>query len=203
MKRLLDVVLAGLGVLLLAPLLAILAVLVRLSSPGPAIYRARRVGLHGKPFELLKFRSMRVEPLQGAAITRAGDPRVTRIGRILRAYKLDELPQLINVVRGDMSLVGPRPEDPKYTALYDGGQREILSYRPGITSAASLLYRDEESMLSGEDWEHTYVTKVMPAKLRIDLDYMRKRSVLSDFRLIFRTLASAAGGTRPRNGEVS
>lgn len=191
MKRLFDLVFAVLGVVALSPLFVLIALAVRVSSRGPVIYAARRTGRHGQPFRLFKFRSMYVASAPGAAITRAGDPRVTPIGRFLRAYKLDELPQLFNVIRGDMSLVGPRPEDPHYTAMYSPAQRTILDVRPGITSAASLLYRDEESVLIGDDWERTYIERIMPDKLRIDLEYQARRTMLSDVRLIFATVRAA------------
>lgn len=190
MKRLFDLVCAAVGLLLLSPFFAVIAVAVRLTSRGPVIYRARRVGRHGRLFDLLKFRSMYVSSVPGAGITRAADPRVTPVGRILRATKLDELPQLINVLRGEMSLVGPRPEDPRYTALYDEEQRKVLDVRPGITSAASLLYRDEESTLTADDWERQYVEQIMPEKLRIDLEYLRRQSLASDVGLILKTLAA-------------
>jgi lipopolysaccharide/colanic/teichoic acid biosynthesis glycosyltransferase len=125
--------------------------------------------------------------IQGPCITALGDERITWFGRFLRRTKLDELPQLINVLKGEMSLVGPRPEDPRYVALYTDKQRQILSVRPGITSAASLAYRQEERMLSGPDWEITYRTRVMPAKLAIDLDYISRRSILTDLWLLLRT----------------
>lgn len=192
-SRLFDLVASAIGILLLSPLLLAVAVAVRVTSAGPAFHRAKRVGKDGHLFELYKFRSMRVGGAGGAAITRAGDPRVTPIGRIIRRAKLDELPQLFNVVKGDMSLVGPRPEDPRYVAMYDAEQRRILSVRPGITSAASLQYRDEESHLTGDDWERTYIEKIMPEKLRIDLDYLAKKSLLTDLRLIFATVGTMFG----------
>lgn len=199
MKRLFDVIVSVVALILLAPLFAVLAAAVRFTSRGPVIYRARRAGLHGKPFDLLKFRSMVSSPVQGTAITRAGDPRITRVGAFLRAYKLDELPQLVNVVRGEMSFVGPRPEDPRYVELYDAEQRGILEVLPGITSAASLLYRDEEAHLTGDDFERHYVDTIMPHKLRIDLEYARERTLFSDLVLIVRTLAAAMRKTPPEN----
>lgn len=203
MKRLFDFVVAAVALIPLAPVLIVLAIAVRVTSRGPVIYRARRAGLRGEPFDLWKFRSMYSSPSQGAAITRSGDPRVTPLGRILRAYKLDELPQLINVLRGDMSLVGPRPEDPRYVALYNDEQRAILDQLPGITSAASLLYRDEESHLTGGDWERHYVDTIMPDKLRIDLEYARRRTLLSDIMLIVKTAAAMVPGNRPKKDSDS
>jgi len=188
MRRLLDIAASATGLLILSPLFALLAAAVRLSSPGPAFHRGERVGRGGRLFVLYKFRSMRVEA--GPAITRAGDSRVTPVGRFLRRTKLDELPQLLNVLWGDMSLVGPRPEAPGYVALYDAEQRRILEERPGITSPASLLYRSEEAQLTGDDWERVYVERIMPAKLRIDLDYCRRRTLVSDLRVIAGTIAT-------------
>jgi len=189
MRRLLDLAVSAAGLLFLSPLFAILAIAVKVSSPGPAFHRGERIGRGGKPFRLYKFRSMRVAE-GGAAITRAGDPRVTAVGRFLRRTKLDELPQLINVLTGDMSLVGPRPEAPRYVEMYDEEQRRILAARPGITSPASLLYRSEEEQLVGPEWERLYVETIMPAKLRIDLEYLEDRTLVSDLRVIARTIAA-------------
>jgi lipopolysaccharide/colanic/teichoic acid biosynthesis glycosyltransferase len=190
MKRALDLVGSAVGIAFLLPLFAAVGAAVKLSSPGPVLYRAERVGRFGKPFHLLKFRTMRVEP--GPRITRHGDPRVTRVGRFLRRTKLDELPQLFNVLRGEMSLVGPRPEDPRYVALYSAEQRAVLEVPPGITSPASVQYRNEESLLAGEEWEEHYRTRIMPEKLRIELDYLRRRTMVSDLQLIVRTIISVA-----------
>jgi lipopolysaccharide/colanic/teichoic acid biosynthesis glycosyltransferase len=186
-----DVAAAAAGLALLSPLLLAVALAIKLSDGGPALYRARRVGKDGAPFYLYKFRTMVVNAAgQGPGITASGDPRITRIGRRLRRTKLDELPQLINVLRGDMSLVGPRPEDPRYVALYTPDQREVLRARPGITGAASLAYRHEEALLSGEDWETRYRGEVMPAKLALDREYLARRTVVSDVHLILRTAAA-------------
>jgi lipopolysaccharide/colanic/teichoic acid biosynthesis glycosyltransferase len=176
---------ASLGlILLVAPVSAADAV-DSVDSAGPIFYRAQRVGKDGVLFYLYKFRSMTAgADKQGPGITAAGDSRVTRVGRFLRRTKLDELPQLINVLKGEMSLVGPRPEDPRYVALYTPEQRPVLAARPGITSAASLQYRHEEQLLSGADWETVYRQEVMPAKINIDLAYWQKRTVWSDLRLI-------------------
>lgn len=189
LKRLFDVVASGVGLVLLSPLLLALALAVKLGSPGPIFYRANRVGRYGVPFKLLKFRSMVINADQiGPAVTGAADPRITRVGRFLRRTKLDELPQLINVLRGDMSLVGPRPEDPRYVALYTDEQRQVLNVRPGITSLASVAYRNEEAMLVGDDWEKHYVEQIMPAKLTVDLEYARNASLWRDVRVILGTL---------------
>ena len=188
-RRLLDVIAAAGGLIVLSPLFLLTAVLIKRDSPGPVFYRARRVGKDGHEFRLYKFRSMVAgADRKGPGITAAGDSRVTKVGRFLRRTKLDELPQLINVLTGDMSLVGPRPEDPRYVALYTQEQRQVLAVRPGITSAASLTYRDESTLLSGEDWERRYIQKIMPHKLAIDLDYQARRTLASDLNLILRTV---------------
>ncbi len=188
-RRVLDLTVALAGLLVLSPLFLALAVWIKLDSPGPVFYRARRMGRGGTPFHLFKFRSMAANADRlGPGITAAGDNRITRSGRFLRRTKLDELPQLINVLRGEMSLVGPRPEDPRYVALYSPEQRRVLDVRPGITSAASLAYRHEEQLLVGPDWERIYREKVMPAKLAIDLAYLQRRTLASDLALIAQTI---------------
>jgi lipopolysaccharide/colanic/teichoic acid biosynthesis glycosyltransferase len=187
--RVLDVVAAAVGLALLSPVFGIIALWVKLTSPGPVFYRALRVGRNGLPLRLYKFRSMVAgADQQGPGITAAGDHRVTRVGAILRQTKLDELPQLINVLSGEMSLVGPRPEDPRYVALYSSEQRRILSVRPGITSPASLHYRNESAALKGDDWERVYVETVMPHKLAIELEYLSHRSFWTDVKMIILTL---------------
>jgi lipopolysaccharide/colanic/teichoic acid biosynthesis glycosyltransferase len=189
--RVVDLLASILGIIFLSPLFLLLAALIKLTSPGPIFYLAVRVGQHGRPFRLYKFRTMRVDAdKEGPGITSAGDRRITPIGRFLRRTKLDELPQLINVLQGEMSLVGPRPEDPRYVALYTPEQRRVLEARPGITSSASLAYRHEEELLTGPDWETVYRTEVMPAKLAIDLDYLARRTFWSDLGLIFRTIVA-------------
>lgn len=189
LKRGFDIVASGVGLFLLAPVFAIIALAVRLNSKGPVFYCATRIGQHGKPFCLYKFRSMVVNAdQQGPAITGAGDRRITSVGRFLRRTKLDELPQLINVLCGEMSLVGPRPEDARYVALYTPAQRAILDYRPGITRMASLTYRNEEQLLSGPNWEKMYLENVMPAKLAIDLEYAQHATLFTDIVLILRTI---------------
>lgn len=191
MKRTFDVVAAGLGLILLSPLLAAIAIAIKLDDGGPVFYRALRAGKDGVPFRLYKFRTMIVNAeRRGPAITSKGDSRVTRTGRLIRGTKLDELPQLINVVKGEMSLVGPRPEDPRYVALYTLEQRQVLTVAPGITSAASLAYRHEEQLLSGDDWETIYRTQVMPEKLAIDLDYLKQRTLWTDIKLILHTIVA-------------
>lgn len=189
LRRALDIAASAVGLLVLSPLFAVIAAAIVLENGRPVFYRGRRVGRAGRPFYLLKFRTMVPDADRlGPAITAKGDPRVTRVGRWLRRTKLDELPQLLNVLRGEMSLVGPRPEDPKYVALYDADQRRVLSVRPGLTSPASLAFRDEEQRLAGEDWEQVYREQILPAKLAIDLEYLSRRTVASDLRLVLRTL---------------
>lgn len=190
-KRAFDIISAAAGLIILSPVLLAIGAAVKLHDGGAVFYRARRVGKGGELFDVLKFRTMIPDAhKQGPGITASGDARVTPVGRLLRKTKLDELPQLINVVRGEMSLVGPRPEDPRYVEQYTADQREILSIRPGITSAASLAYRNEEQLLSGDDWERLYLDEVMPAKLAIDLEYIRHRSLATDISLIVRTVKS-------------
>lgn len=189
-RRCLDVVVAGLGLLVLAPVMLILAVLVKLSSPGPVLFRQERVGFMGKPFILLKFRSMRPS-VGGPQVTAGGDDRITPIGRFMRKWKLDELPQLVNVLRGDMTLVGPRPEVPRYVAYYTPQERQVLSVRPGITGKTQLEYRNEEALLAGRaDAEEYYIKEVMPAKLRLDLEYIQSRSLLGDLAILLRTVVA-------------
>jgi len=188
MKRIFDLVGSLVGLAILWPFFLVIAVAVKLSSRGPVFFRGNRIGRGGVPFKLLKFRTMRVNDGSGPVVTTAGDTRVTAVGRVLRKYKLDELPQLVNVVRGEMSLVGPRPEDPRYVAMYTPEQRRILDFLPGLTSAASIRYRDEEQLLTGPDWERTYIDVVMPEKIRIDVEYLERRSLLGDVRLIAETL---------------
>jgi lipopolysaccharide/colanic/teichoic acid biosynthesis glycosyltransferase len=188
-KRVFDVVVSTAGLVLASPLLLLIAVANFLTSPGPIFYMAPRVGLHGRHFSVYKFRTMIVNADKiGPKVTVAGDSRITPIGRLLRRTKLDELPQLLNVLCGDMSLVGPRPEDPRYVALYTPAQRVVLDVYPGITSPASVHYKDEQSLLTGPDWETRYVMEILPAKLAIDLEYSQHPNVVRDVRIISRTL---------------
>jgi lipopolysaccharide/colanic/teichoic acid biosynthesis glycosyltransferase len=189
MTRLLDLFASVTGLALLSPLFVLIAIAIKLDSPGSVFFRGQRVGRGGRLFEIYKFRSMVADAAQkGPDITATGDPRVTRVGEVLRRTKLDELPQLINVVRGEMSLVGPRPEDPRYVPLYTPEQRRVLSVRPGVTSPASLRFRHEEDLLQGGDWEHVYLSEVLPAKLQIELEYLERRSVWTDLRVIVQTV---------------
>ena len=190
-KRLFDIVLCSLGLLLLSPLLLVLALWIKLDSPGPVLFRQQRVGRHGVPFDIHKFRTMRADaPTLGPQITVSADPRITRCGAWLRRSKLDELPQLWDVLRGAMSLVGPRPEVPRYVALYpDDLRRQVLSVRPGITDPASIAYRDESAVLARAlDPERTYIEEIMPAKLALAARYAQEHSFAGDLRLIAQTL---------------
>jgi lipopolysaccharide/colanic/teichoic acid biosynthesis glycosyltransferase len=191
LKRLIDIVFAAVFLVLLSPLLLILAVAVFTSDPGPIIFQGRRIGRFGRDFRIYKFRSMRVNQAgMVSAITVGNDPRVTSVGRFLRATKLDELPQLVNVLKGDMSLVGPRPEAPDYVARYTEEQRGVLSVRPGITGLSQVYFRHEEELLTGRAPEFYYFDAIMPAKLTIDLEYVRHPSVWMDIKVIFLTAIS-------------
>ena len=189
MKRLFDILASGLGLVVLSPLFAVLAVWIKADSRGPVFYRQTRVGRDNKDFRLFKFRSMRPDSDKLGLITVGGhDPRVTRSGYYIRKYKLDELPQLINVFKGDMSLVGPRPEVRKYVDMYTPAQMRVLSVRPGITSLASIRYRNENDIRAvADDPDRCYVEKVMPDKLAIDLEYVGRATLWNDIRLIFST----------------
>ncbi len=176
------------ALVVLSPVLAAASLAVVIEDGRPILFRQVRVGRRGRPFQLLKFRSMRTAH-SGTRITAAGDRRVTRTGRILRKFKLDELPQLWNVVRGDISLIGPRPEVPAFVDPADGTWQQILEVRPGITDLATLVYRNEEEILGGHpDPEYLYRHEVLPAKLRLNLLYMRNRSLVTDARLLFLTV---------------
>ncbi len=192
-KRLFDLIAAGIGLVVLSPLLIVLALWVRLDSAGPAVFRQIRIGRGGAPFEIYKFRTMTVanaHEAQGPQITVGADRRITRAGAALRRFKLDELPQLLNVLRGEMSLVGPRPEVPKYVELWPADVRAIvLSVRPGVTDPASLRYADEARILGGyADPEEAYRTVVMPDKLRLYVDYVNTATFFGDIAIILRTL---------------
>lgn len=192
-KRLFDLLLAAAGLLLLWPLLLAIAVWIRLDSPGPALFRQQRVGRYGQLFRIHKFRTMRIaQPAGAPQLTVGTDPRITRAGRWLRCSKLDELPQLLDVLAGSMSLVGPRPEVPRYVAMYPPALRDkVLSVRPGITDPASIEYRDESALLAGAaDPEQVYVEHVMPAKLRHAVRYVETMSLATDLRLIGATVRS-------------
>lgn len=191
-KRLFDVAAAALGLILLAPALLAIALWIRLDSPGPALFRQRRVGRHGRHFAIYKFRTMVDRPDGGRQLTVGLDPRITRAGRFLRHTKLDELPQLLNVLEGTMSIVGPRPEVPRYVDRYPPAVRQtVLSVAPGITDLAAILYKDENDILGrAQDPERTYVETILPVKLEYYQRYVRERTFWLDLRIIFRTLAA-------------
>jgi lipopolysaccharide/colanic/teichoic acid biosynthesis glycosyltransferase len=189
-KRFLDIIMTTAGLMLLAPFLFLIAWCIKSEDGGPVFYRGERVGFHGKPFRIFKFRTMVVDAEKlGASSTSADDLRITRIGRLLRKYKLDELPQLINVLIGDMSLVGPRPEVSKFTEMYTKEEKVILTVRPGITDWASIWNPDEGALLAGSvDPDGDYLEKIRPEKIRLQLKYVRERSFWTDIRITFLTL---------------
>ena len=191
LKRAFDLVISGLGLVVLSPLGLLLATLVKLDSPGPVIYSGVRVGRGGRPFQMLKFRTMVVDADEiGASSTAEGDPRITRMGAVLRRYKLDELPQLLNVFRGDMSFVGPRPQVQWAVDLYTEEERVLLSLRPGITDYASLRFSNEGQILKGtDDPDQAYIELIAPEKIRLGLEYARNRSFWVDLKLILLTIA--------------
>ncbi len=200
MKRILDVVGSALGLLLLLPVLAVVAVIIKLDSPGPIFFRQERVGWGGRTFRIFKFRSMVVGAARaGTALTVRADTRITRAGMLLRRSKLDELPQLINVLVGDMSIVGPRPEVPEFMKFYAPSQRAIiLSMRPGITDYAAILFRDESSLLDQEhDPIDVYRREIMPAKFAYYERYRREIGVLNDLRIILATILLLVAGQVP------
>jgi lipopolysaccharide/colanic/teichoic acid biosynthesis glycosyltransferase len=191
LKRAFDMACAALGLLLLSPLMLIIAAWIKLDTPGPVFFRQERVGRGGRLFRIHKFRTMVADaPQRGGEITLAGDPRITRAGQGLRRTKLDELPQLIDVLAGTMSLVGPRPEVPRYVALYPADLRDkVLSVRPGITYRGSIDYRDEGALFgAASDAERTYTEVLLPAKLRLAADYVDHATFAHDLRLIALTL---------------
>jgi lipopolysaccharide/colanic/teichoic acid biosynthesis glycosyltransferase len=190
-KRAFDLAVSTAALLFLAAPLLVVGLLVRATSPGPALFLQQRIGRGGRLFRIWKFRTMVVDATaRGRAITAAGDPRVTRLGRFLRRTKLDELPQLVNVWLGDMSLVGPRPEVPCYLRRYTPDDQVVLSVRPGITDPASIRFRDEETLLARfADPERAYAEVMLPLKLSMAREYVRGRSFAGDLKLIFQTLA--------------
>lgn len=188
--RFFDFVLSLVGLVILAPIFIVLAVWIKIDSVGPVFYKQIRVGQNGKDFGLFKFRSMVVDADKKGLITVGGrDPRITRSGYFIRKYKLDELPQLINVLVGDMSLVGPRPEVRKYVELYDDEQNKVLSVKPGITDYASIEYMDENEILGkSTDPEKTYIEEIMPEKIKYNMKYIKNRSLIEYFKIIFLTV---------------
>jgi len=190
MKRLFDVIASSAGLVVLLPLLAVLAIVLKRESTGPVFYRGLRAGRYGKPFRIFKFRTMVVNADKiGGPTSSADDPRITRVGNFLRRYKLDELPQLINVLKGEMSLVGPRPEVVQEVLLYTDEEKRLLEVRPGITDWASIRFRNEGEILRGSDDPHqAYREKIRPEKIRLGLEYVRCHSFMTDCKIILRTL---------------
>ena len=188
-KRAFDILCSFLGLTVLSPVLLVVSVLVAVTSPGGVFFRQERIGKDGRPFRIFKFRSMRKDNA-GLKITTGNDSRITPVGRFLRKSKIDELPQLINVLVGDMSFVGPRPEVADYVDLYTPYQRQVLLVRPGITGLASIRFRNENDLLTAsDDPNRTYVEQIMPRKIDLDLEYIPHASVFYDIKLIFQTFA--------------
>lgn len=195
-KRTFDIVFSLLGVVLALPLFLIISILILMDSPGRILFRQRRVGQDGKLFNILKFRTMSHSD-KGSLLTLAEDDRITKVGRFLRKTKLDELPQLLNVLKGDMSFVGPRPEVPYFVAKYTDSQREILKAKPGITDLASIEYRDESELFSEDvDAESFYVEQIMPKKIELNKEYLKNMSLKTDVGIILKTLKVIIGGLR-------
>ncbi len=188
-KRLFDICASIFGIIILSPLFIVVAILIKATSKGPVIFKQERVGLKGKHFKIWKFRSMVVNAeSKGLQITSKGDARITKVGGFIRKYKIDEFAQLFNVFFGQMSFVGPRPEVPKYVAMYNDEQRRVLTVKPGITDLASIEYCDENSLIeTSNDAEKTYIEKIMPAKLKLNLEYIEKAGFFYDIGLIFKT----------------
>ena len=187
--RAFDLMIAIVGLVLLSPLFLIVGMLIKFDSSGPIFYKGDRIGKEGRPFKIYKFRTMVINADQmGAALTHGGDPRITRVGRILRNWKIDEFPQLLNVLQGEMSIVGPRPESPCYVQQYTPEQRQVLQVKPGITGLTQVTFRHEETLLqSCANLEQEYVERIMPQKLSLDLEYIENRSLILDVELIIRT----------------
>ena len=189
LKRIFDFIFAIIGLLFLAPLFIIIAILIKIESKGPVLYKQLRVGRNNLDFKILKFRTMHINADQLGLLTLGHrDTRITKIGYYLRKYKLDELPQLINVLMGNMSFVGPRPEVRKYVKLYNHYEMQIFKVRPGITDMASIEYRNESELLSGQgDPDNFYINVIMPKKIQINLKYLKQRNLLKDFIVILNT----------------
>lgn len=195
-KRAMDIVISGCALAVLWPVLLLVALAIKLDDPGPVFYRQVRVGRGGKTFRIFKFRTMIVDAdKKGLAITVGRDSRITRVGAVLRKTKLDELPQLLNVLIGEMSFVGPRPEVPHYVNMYTPYQRQVLLVRPGITDYASIAYRNENDVLAAaKNPEQMYIDVIMPEKIELNMKYLHEISPAADIRLIFKTLAAVVKG---------
>jgi lipopolysaccharide/colanic/teichoic acid biosynthesis glycosyltransferase len=204
MKRLFDLVFSLFGLILLSPVLLVVAILIKKEDGGPVFYRGVRIGRYGRPFRIFKFRTMVVDAEKiGGPSTADDDPRITKVGKFIRKYKLDELPQLINVLKGEMSFVGPRPEVQYYVDMFTEEEKAILSVRPGITDWASLWNPDEGAILAGSpDPEKTYMEKIRPTKLRLQLKYVRERSFWVDLKIIFQTILTIVRSERVRGESI-
>lgn len=189
-KRFFDLFVSLIAIIVLSPFFILIALLIKIGSTGPVLFKQTRIGRNELPFEIYKFRTMVVDAEKlGTQITIGKDPRITKIGHFLRKTKLDELPQLFNVLKGEMSFVGPRPEVPKYTKLYSEQQRLVFTVRPGITDYASIKYRDENELLGNvENPEKVYIEEIMPDKLHLNIEYIQRRSLLEDIKIIFLTV---------------
>jgi len=186
-KRIFDVFVSFMSIVVLSPILIIVAIIIKLNSKGPILYKQLRIGLNGKPFYIYKFRTMEMNAdKNGPLITSASDLRITRVGRFLRKTKLDEMSQLFNVLKGEMGIVGPRPEVPKYVKLYTDEQERVLTIKPGMTDPATVYFRNEEKLLANaDDKESFYINEIMPTKLKLYLQYVDNMSVIYDIKLIF------------------
>ena len=193
MKRLFDIIFSFIGIILLSPFFLVISILIKLSSNGPIFYTQKRIGQYKQPFTLYKFRSMSINQTSKSLITIGDrDSRITKVGYFLRKYKIDELPQLFNVLIGNMSFVGPRPEVLKYVLLYNSSQQEVLNMKPGITDMASITYRDESELLSAQaDPEEFYINVIMPHKIQINLKYkLTTKSLFGSIKIILKTISS-------------
>lgn len=190
LKRLFDILFSSLGLIVMFPILIFSGIAIKLDSQGPALYRGKRIGRYGKPFRIYKFRAMVVNAEKlGGSSTAADDPRITNTGKYIRKYKLDELPQLINVLKGEMSFVGPRPQVPEDVALYTKEEKSILSVRPGITDWASIKYHNEGEILQGSsDPDQAYIEKIRPGKIKLELEYVRNYSFWIDLKILLKTI---------------
>ena len=200
LSRAIDVAVASVLLVLTAPLWLVVAIAILVEEPGPVLYRARRIGHGGREFDMYKFRKMR-RNAAGPRLTRADDARFSRVGRMLARTKLDELPQLVNVVRGEMALVGPRPEDPAYVAAYPAEFAEITRVRPGITGLSQIQYRDEAALLVGDDFETLYRNEVLPKKIDLDRYYASHRGLALDLRILGWTAVAIVAGARVDSDE--
>ncbi|MCL4442076.1 MAG: sugar transferase [Firmicutes bacterium] len=200
-KRIFDLTLSVLGLLILLPVLILTAILIKCSSPGPVLFKQERIGLNGQPFQIIKLRTMVVDAEKsGRQITVYDDPRITKVGKYLRKFKIDELPQLYNIFKGEMSLVGPRPEVSKYVEMYSEQQLAVLSVKPGITDYASIEFRNEDELLAlSDNPEQVYIEIIMPYKLKLGLKYIKDMSLITDLKiLLFTLLPGMRGGIKSR-----